>query len=125
MIVSLELTQEMNITYFTIATIIWLPFLALTTMPMPGLAVEMSTWNSIRYMTESFHKFKNDFLGDGLQGVIKRMESHDYATRKEIAKRRSPPREKLKMERRTIYLAPMQNKPLKFKWLALAPALHT
>ena len=88
MIVTLELTQEMNITYFTIATIIWLPFLALTTMPLPGLAVEMSTWNSIKYMTESFHKFKNDFLGDGLQGVIKRMESHDYATRKEIANQR-------------------------------------
>ena len=88
MIVKLELTQEMNITYFTVATIIWLPFLALTTMPMSGLAVEMSTWNSIKYMTESFHKFKNDFLGDGLQGVIKRMESQDYKTKKEIANQR-------------------------------------
>ena len=88
MILLLGLTQEMNITYLTIATIMWLPFLALTTMPMPGLAVEALTWISIKYMTEAFHKFKNDFLGDGLQSVIKRLESVDYETRKEMATQR-------------------------------------
>ena len=87
-IAGLGIEENVNVTVQQFGIIAWLPFMYLTTMPASGLAMECATWMCIKFMNEAFHKFKHDFLGQGLTDVMDQFKNMDDTTKREVAKQR-------------------------------------